>query len=95
MAAVVAHEPPWRISLQPPLVLAPVPDPILGSEHPAAPFAVEHGEIPHRQPKRPCLERARATLVDESAITRFGFGEWIDGHDHDSISLSDGVTERV
>ena len=43
MAARCAHEPAWGVSLEPALTLSAIPDAVLGTEHPAPPFAVEHG----------------------------------------------------
>src|SRR6266581_5695085 len=85
MPAVSANEPARRISLQPPLMLAAVPDSVLWSQHPAMSLAVEHGEIPHREPERSRLQTARAPVRDERSISRLGLGEWIDRH-RDSIA---------
>src|SRR5207245_6406034 len=41
MSARGAHQAPRRICLQPALVLAPVPDAVLRSEHPSPAFAIE------------------------------------------------------
>jgi hypothetical protein len=73
-------EAPRRIGLQPPLVLAPVPDAILRTEHPAPAFAVEHPEISHGDAKGARLQIAGATLLDEELVADLCFGEWIDGH---------------
>ena len=51
-----ADQSPRRIRLQPPLVLPSVPDAVLGSEHPAATFAVQHGKVSHREPERARLQ---------------------------------------
>ena len=80
MPARRTHQPAWRICLQPPLVLAPVPDPVLRPEHPPPAFAVEHGKISHRHPKGARLQVPGLPLVDEMAISTLGLREWIDGH---------------
>ena len=85
MPAVSADEPARRISLQPPLMLAAVPDSVFGSQHPAMSLAVEHSEIAHREPERSRLQIARASVRDQRSISRLGFGEWIDRH-RDSIA---------
>src|SRR5438094_8177378 len=60
MAAGRAHQPPRRIGCEPSLVLAAIPDSIFGPEHPSVPFAVEHREVAHREPKRAGLEQSAA-----------------------------------
>jgi hypothetical protein len=59
------HQPPRRISLQPPLVLAAVPDPVLRSQHPSPALTVENGEVTHRNPECARLQAARAPLLDQ------------------------------
>src|SRR5713226_3894320 len=44
MTAERAYEPAWGISLQPPFMLAAVPDSVLRAQHPAMALAVEHCE---------------------------------------------------
>jgi hypothetical protein len=80
MAARCAHEPSWRVSLQPSLALSPVPDAVLGTKHPASPFAVEDREVADREPKGSSLHAAVATLVDEQPIARLGVCKRIDSH---------------
>src|SRR5215813_1997814 len=83
--AVRAHEAARWVGLEPALVLAAVPDPVLRSEHPAMTLAVEHGQIAHREPERTSLQTARSPLRDQRFVPGLGFGEWIDGH-QDSIA---------
>ncbi len=83
MAARRAYESTRGIRLQPALVLAPVPDPVLRAEHPSASLAVEDGEVTDRDPKRARLETARAALFDEKLVSGLGFSEGIDGQRRD------------
>lgn len=92
MTARGAHEPARRVRLQPPLSLAPVPDPILRTEHPAPTFAIEHREIAHRKPKRARLQRSGAALFDQHSIPRLSFRKRIDGH---SEKVADSVGCRI
>lgn len=80
MTARCADEPARWIGLQPPLAFAPVPDTVLGTEHPPTPFAIENREVTHRHPVCARLQRAGATLFDERAVTDLGLGERIDCH---------------
>src|SRR5216683_3148184 len=80
MAARGAHEPARWIRLQPALPLAAIPDAVLRAEHPSTPFAIEDGQIAHREPERASLKTAVATLVDQLAIVRLGVRERIDCH---------------
>src|SRR5713101_7045923 len=80
MAARGTHEPSRRIRLQPALPLAAIPDAVLRAEHPSTPFAIEDGQIAHREPERASLKAAVATLVDQLAIVRLGVRERIDCH---------------
>src|SRR5712692_977437 len=80
MPAVRAYEPARGISLQPPFMLAAVPDPVLRSQHPAMALAVEDCEIANREPECARLQAASAPLRDQRAISRLGLGEWVDGH---------------
>ncbi len=86
MAARCAHEASRWVGLQPSLALAPVPDAVLGTEHPTAPFAVEDREVANREPEGSGLKAAVATLVDQQAIARLGVGKRIDSHP-ESIAL--------
>jgi hypothetical protein len=70
----------WRIRLEPSLVLAAVPDTVLGPEHPPPALAVEHSKIAHRDAKRTWLQVADAALLDQELVTDLCFSEWIDGH---------------
>jgi hypothetical protein len=92
MAARGADKPARRIRLQPALTFAPVPDPILRTEHPAPAFAVEHREVSHRKPKRARLQRSGAALFDQQSIPRLSFGKWVDGH---SEKVADSVGCRI
>src|ERR1700688_2047285 len=58
MAAGWTHQAPRRVSLQPPLILSPVPDAILGPEHPPPSLAVKHCQIAHRKPESSSLQPA-------------------------------------
>lgn len=80
MPARAADETARRIRLQPAFILAPVPDAILGAEHPAPPFAVQHGEVAHGDAERARLERAGTSLFDQVAVPGLGFCERIDRH---------------
>jgi hypothetical protein len=80
MPARRADQPPRRIRREPPLVLAPVPDPILGSKHPPMSLAVQHSEVAHGEPERPRLQGAVAALGDKSLVVKLGLGEGIDSH---------------
>ena len=80
MPARRAHQPPRRIRREPPLVLAPIPDAVLGPQHPAVPLAVEHRKVADRKPERPRLERPASTLGDQGLVAGLCFGEGIDGH---------------
>jgi len=80
MAARCAHQASRWVRLQPPLALAPVPDAVLGSEHPSPPFAVEDRKVADREPEGSGLKAAVATLVDQQAIARLGVGKRIDSH---------------
>ncbi len=85
MPAERAHEPARGIILQPPFMLAAVPDSVLGSQHPAVALSVEHRKIANREPERTRLQTAGAPLGDQGSISRLGLGEWIDRHG-DSIA---------
>ena len=89
MPARPTHEPPRRICLQPALVLAPVPNPVLGSQHPSPPLAVENRKVADRNPKRTRLQIACAALVGEEFVFVLCVGKWIDSHRADYA-----VTER-
>jgi hypothetical protein len=92
MAARSAHKPARRVRLQPALSLAPVPDPILRTKHPAPTFAVEHCEVAHRKPKRARLQRSGAALLDQESVPRLSFRKWIDGH---AEKVADSVRCRI
>ena len=72
-----------RIGLQPSLVLAPVPDTVLGPEHPTPALAVEHRKIAHGDAKRAWLEVAGSPLFDEVLEANFSFRERIHSHGGD------------
>ena len=80
MTARRTHEPARRIRLQPSLVLAPVPDPVLGSEHPSPSFAVQNGQVANRDSKSAWRQVAHAALLDEEFESDLCLGEGIDGH---------------
>ena len=81
-----ADQPPRRIRLQPSLVLSPVPDPILGSEHPAPALVVEHREIAYGDPERTRLQVADAPFFDQELVATLCFGEWIYRHRSESMA---------
>jgi hypothetical protein len=78
MPARRTHEPARRICLQPPLVFAAIPDPILRAKHPPPAFAVEDRKVTHRNPESPRLQVAGAPLLDEELEADLCFSEWID-----------------
>ena len=80
MAARCADQASRRVRLQPPLALAPIPDAVLGTEHPAPTLAVQNREVAHREPKGSRLHAAVATLVHQQAIASLGVREWIHSH---------------
>jgi hypothetical protein len=73
-------EAPRRIRLQPSLVFSAVPDAVFRSQHPAASFAVEHGQVTHREPERAWRQAARPALIDQELVADLSFREWIDCH---------------
>ena len=80
MAARIAHQPARRIRLQPPLVLPSIPHTVLRAEHPPTTFAIEHGEVAHGEAKRARLQPARATFLDQRAVSRLGLRKGVDCH---------------
>jgi hypothetical protein len=80
MAARRADQPSRWVCLQPSLALSPVPDAVLGTEHPAPSLAIEDREVANREPKGSGLKASVATLVDEQAISRLRVREGIDSH---------------
>jgi hypothetical protein len=66
--------------LQPTLTLSPIPDAVLGTEHPAPTLAVQDREVTDREPKSSGLEAAVATLVDQNSITSLSVSKRIDSH---------------
>src|SRR5207253_100994 len=80
MSARRTHEAARRIGLQPALVLAPVPDAVLRSEHPSSAFAVEHRQVAHGDAIRARLEISGASLLDQELVSDLCFREWIDRH---------------
>ena len=80
MPARRTDEPSRRIRLQPSLVLAPVPDAVLRSEHPSPAFVIEHREVADGDAKRTRLQISGAPLVDQELVSDLCFGEWIDRH---------------
>src|SRR6266850_8244307 len=52
MTARRADQAPRRVRLQPPLVLAAIPDAVFRAEHPASTLAVQDRQITHREPER-------------------------------------------
>jgi hypothetical protein len=75
-----AHQPARRIGLEPALVLTPIPDPILRTEHPSPSLVVEDGEVAHRDSERTRLQVADAPLLNEVFVANLGFAERIDRH---------------
>src|SRR5437667_11890157 len=69
MSARRTHEAARRIGLQPELVLAPVPDAVLRSEHPSPAFAVEHRQVAHGDAIRARLELSGAPLLDQELVS--------------------------
>ena len=80
MAARRADQASGRIGLQPAFTLSAIPDPVLGTEHPTAPLAIQHGQVAHRDPEGSRLQSSDAALFYQVSITELGFGEWIDSH---------------
>src|SRR5438445_12175979 len=74
------HEPPRRIRLQPPLVLAPVPDSVLRPQHPSPSFAVQHREVAHRDAARTSLQDSVAPFLDPELVVGVCHGKWSDSH---------------
>jgi hypothetical protein len=87
MAARCAHEASRWVCLQPALAFAPVPDAVLGTEHPSPPLAVQDRKVTDREPEGSSLKAAVATLVDQQAIPGFGISERIHSH-RESIARS-------
>ena len=94
MAARCAHKPARWVCLQPALALSSVPDAVLGTEHPSAPFAIEDSEVADREPKGTGLQAAIATLVDQQAIARLSISERIDSHGESIAGLPTLVGRR-
>ena len=69
-----------RIGLQPSLVLAPVPNAVLRSEHPSPAFVVEHSKVSDRDTKCTRWQISGAPLIDQELVSDLCFGEWIDRH---------------
>ena len=80
MSARRTHEAARRIGLQPALVLAPVPDAVLRSEHPSPAFAIEHREVADGDAIPARLEVSGAPLLDQELVSDLCFREWIDRH---------------
>ena len=80
MAARRADKAARWISLQPALIFAAVPDAVLRSENPAAPLAVEDGQVPDRHPERSGKQATGISLFDKRSVAHLGFGERIDCH---------------
>jgi hypothetical protein len=80
MPARRAHQAPRRIGLQPPLALSPVPDPILGPQHPPPPLPIKDREVAHSNAESPGLQDSGPSFLDQVAIAQLRFGEWIDSH---------------
>ena len=80
MPARWADQPARRISLQPALVLTPVPDPVLRSEHPAPALAVQHCEIANGDSEGARLKVPRAPLLDEKLVSDLCVREGIHSH---------------
>jgi hypothetical protein len=80
MPARWTHQSSRRVRLEPPLVLAPVPDPVLGSEHPPPSLVVEHAQVAHRDPERARLQAPRAPFLDQEPVSDLRFRERIYRH---------------
>jgi hypothetical protein len=80
MPARGTDQPARWVRLQPPLVLAAVPDPILGPEHPSASLAVEHREISNCDAECSRLQVSNAPFLHEGLVANLCFGEWINRH---------------
>jgi hypothetical protein len=80
MPARRTHESPRRVRLQPAFVLTAIPDAVFGTEHPAPPFVVEHGEVANGDPEGARLQISHAPFFDEELVAGLRFGEGIDGH---------------
>ncbi len=80
MAARCAHEASRWVRLQPALALPPVPDAVLGTKHPAAPFAIQDRKVADGEPESSGLQSAVATFVDQQPIARLGVRKGIDSH---------------
>lgn len=89
MPARGTHQPARRIGLQPPFVLAAVPNSILRPEHPSPSLAVQNREVAHRDPERSRLQVARAPFLDEELVSDLGFCKRIDCH---AESMPVGIT---
>src|SRR5437899_11045961 len=76
MSARGAHQASRRIGLQPALVLAPVPDAVLRSEHPSPAFAIEHREVADGDAIPARLEVSGAPLLDQELVSDLCFREW-------------------
>ena len=94
MSARCANQASRRVGLQPALALSSVPDAVLGTEHPSAPFAIEDREVADREPKGTGLQAAVAALVDQQAIARLGVSERIDSHGESIAGLPTLVGRR-
>jgi hypothetical protein len=80
VAARWTDQAPRWVGLQPALVLAPVPDAVLRTEHPSTSFVVEHREVADRDPERAGLKIAHASLLGEELVAVLRIGERIDSH---------------
>ena len=83
------HQPSRRIGLQPPFVLAPVPDSVLRPKRPSPSFAVQHREVAHRDAERSSLQVADAPFLDQELVADLRFGKRIDSH---AESMPVGIT---
>ena len=90
VAARRTHEAARRVCLQPPLVLAAVPDAVFRPEHPTPALAVEHGQVSDREPERARRHAAFAPLVHKDLVADLGIGEGIDCH---AESIARGESE--
>jgi hypothetical protein len=90
MAARGADESSRRVCLQPPFILAAVPDAVFRPEHPPSSFAVEHSQVSDREPERAWGHAAVAPLIDKVLVADLGIGEGIDCH---AESIARGESE--
>src|SRR5258708_18343352 len=80
MPARRTHQPPRRVCLQPPLVLAAIPDPVLGPPHPPPTLAFGHGQGADGAATSAGRPGAGSPLVGGGSVFAFSFRDRIDSH---------------